>query len=132
MREMLEALDPAADELRAEQLSRWESGDRVRLEALLAARPGLSDNTEAMLDLIYGEVLLREEHGDRPEREEYLRRFPQLAEALRRQFDVHEALNALEPAPGSGDTEVDSSHASRSAPLAIPGQLGQYEILEEI
>ncbi len=139
MHELLDALDPAADELRAEQLSRWESGERVPLEELLAVHPGLSDNTEALLDLVYGEVLLREEHGDRPELEEYLRRFPQLTEALRRQFDVHEALVSLETSQTSGqrqkssdETDLDSPLLTYRSPLTAPRQIGQYEVVQEV
>ena len=39
MPDLLEALDPAADRLRAAQLARWESGDRVLLETLLPGEP---------------------------------------------------------------------------------------------
>src|SRR5947199_301696 len=49
MREMLEGLDPTADEVRAEQLSRWESGDRVRLEALLTARPAWEEGAPGQI-----------------------------------------------------------------------------------
>jgi serine/threonine protein kinase/tetratricopeptide (TPR) repeat protein len=46
------------------------------------------------LDLIYSEVVLREEDGQSPGLEEYLRRFPQYAGELRAQFEVHRALQS--------------------------------------
>ena len=54
-------------------------------------RPNQVDPTE-LLDLVYNEVLLREEDGESPQLGEYLARFPGHAEALRAQFEVHEAL----------------------------------------
>src|SRR5262249_14392207 len=43
-------------------------------------------------DLIWAEVLLREDLGERPALPEYQQRFPELAEPLYRQFDLHAAL----------------------------------------
>src|SRR5262249_20426679 len=45
-----------------------------------------------LLDLVYAEVVLRQKHGERPQLEEYLARFPDHAEALRRQFLLDDAL----------------------------------------
>jgi serine/threonine protein kinase len=138
MREMIETTNPAALALREEQLRRWEDGDPVRLEALLATRCDLSGDTEAILDLIYGEVLLREEHGECPGEQEYLRRFPDLAEALRRLFGVHEALASLNTDASQVDastaTQTDPGHNGRRAAgaLTILGHTGPYEILQEI
>jgi serine/threonine protein kinase len=138
MREM-SLPDPKVDELRAEQLARWEKGDRVRLEVLLPTRAGLSDDTEAVLDLIYGEILLREEHGDLPQRDEYLRRFPHLADPLRRLFGVHEGLRSLETDDpnnkDAGVTTITDAGASDECAFrgqGMPRQIGPYEILEEI
>jgi hypothetical protein len=91
--------------IRADQRRRWPGGRRVPLEAYLAnvAAP-LGD--EAVLELIYAEVVLRTELGERPELEEYEQRFPQHAEALRRHFAVHRALFSSSASPGS---EGDSS-----------------------
>jgi hypothetical protein len=132
------ACQPAVAELRAEQLRRWEQGDRVRLETLLAGS-GLSDSPEAILDLLYAEILLREEHDESPGLEEYLRRFPHLAEPLRRLFHVHEALAALETpnlAPAGADTPtLDARDATDRPGVGVNGireQTGSYEILEEI
>ena len=57
--------------------------------------PTLDD--DALLDLIYNEVDLRQEDGESPEMDEYLRRFPQYAEDLRAEFDVHRALQDGQP-----------------------------------
>src|SRR5262245_40906294 len=52
--------------LRVDQRQRWQRGDRVSVEEYLESRPGLRDDGEAVLDLIYNEVVLREEAGERP------------------------------------------------------------------
>ncbi len=72
----------------------WRDGERLSVEAFLEKipRPDLDD--DMLLDLIYNEVLLREEHGDSPDLDDYLRRFPQFAGELRSQFDVHRALES--------------------------------------
>jgi tetratricopeptide (TPR) repeat protein len=103
---------PVLDAL-AEQRRRWQDGDRVRVEDLLLQHAALRDDPETLLDLIYGEFVLREQAGAAPAPEEYLDRFPEHAQALHRQFKLHEAVSAsadTEPAPGR----------------AVPG----YEILE--
>ena len=78
--------------LRADQRQSWLRGQRVRVEDYLLWVPGLGDDAEAVLDLVYAEFLLREELGERPDADEYVRRFPQYGDALRRQFRLHAAL----------------------------------------
>src|SRR4051812_27130469 len=78
--------------LRADQARRWQGGERVRAEDYLRQYPALAADARAALDLIYGELLLREQHGEAPETDEYLRRFPQYEAALRRQLLLHRAL----------------------------------------
>src|SRR5262245_1213029 len=78
--------------LLAYQRRAWRQGDRVPVETYLAQHPGLAANAEAVLDLIYQEVLLREQAGDSPRLEEYLRRFPHLGPQLELQFEVEGAF----------------------------------------
>jgi serine/threonine protein kinase/tetratricopeptide (TPR) repeat protein len=79
----------AVEVLQRDQLQRWSKGERVPAEAYLQllaqARPGgLSESdSEHVLDLVYGEFLLRQQSGDMPALEEYQWRFPQFAEPLR-------------------------------------------------
>jgi tetratricopeptide (TPR) repeat protein len=97
----------------AEQRRRWQVGDRVRVEDLLRQHPALRDDPEGVLDLIYGEFVLCEQAGGRPTPQEYLERFPEHAETLRRQFQLHDAVAA-----SAGPPPADAR--------AVPG----YEILE--
>src|SRR5262249_6742969 len=47
---------------------------------------------EVLLDLLCNEILLRRQHGETPAPDEYLARFPDLAEPLRQHFRLHETL----------------------------------------
>jgi serine/threonine protein kinase len=86
--------EPPSARLLSEQRQRWGRGDSVPVEELLRHYPSLRDEPEAVLDLIYQEVVLREGRGESPDREEYLLRFPQLAAAIADQFEVHQAIEA--------------------------------------
>ena len=95
---------------------RWRDGERLPVEAFLQefSPPTLDD--DELLDLIYNEVVLREEDGESPELDEYLRRFPRYAEELRAQFDVHRALQSGRPftldlSTASFDLETPDTHA---------------------
>src|SRR5688500_4623531 len=79
------------------QSQAWQRGDRVGVEALLARHPHLAGDDNAVLDLIYNEVLLREQAGDSPALDDYLPRFPRLAAELRLQFEVDQALTMDDP-----------------------------------
>ncbi|MGF1578528.1 MAG: protein kinase [Gemmataceae bacterium] len=50
-------------------------------------------NQDAVLDLIYQEITLRESHGEKPKFEEYSVRFPDLSEQLEILFEVEAALD---------------------------------------
>src|SRR5262245_10086549 len=88
-------LEPAelAAVLRIDQRQRWEAGDHVTAEPYLERYPALNDDPEAALDLIYGEYLLRESYGERPDVEAFLNRFPRHRDALKPQVELHLALD---------------------------------------
>ena len=94
------------DALLHEQRRRWEAGAPIQVEALLECHADLRDRKETLLDLINHEIVLRGEFEAPPNREEYLRRFPELAAELVMLFEVHEAIEA-----GSKDTN------SRPSPI---------------
>jgi hypothetical protein len=87
--------------LRADQFARWGRGERLRVEEYLTRHPALAADAEVVLDLLYGELLLREHTGEAPHLDGDLERFSQLAEQLRRQFAVHQAL-ACDTRSGEG------------------------------
>lgn len=94
------------DHLCADQRARWRRGDAARVEDYLRAEPALGANPQGLLDLVYNEVVLREEHGEAPQLDEYLLRFPAFGHDLRLLFEVHGALvPAGGPEPASTPTE---------------------------
>jgi hypothetical protein len=61
------------------------------VERLIAKHPILAANSEAVLDLIYHEVVLREERGEEVRLGDYQRRFASLSRELTDLFAVHAA-----------------------------------------
>jgi serine/threonine-protein kinase len=118
-------------QLRAEQRQRWRQGERPLVEELLQPHATLQTDQEAVLELIYNEVVLREERGEGPTLGEYRQRFPALEEPLRLQFEVHAAMQADMAAdrPLEQRTVVDgAAHAPPPDPPSVPG----YEVLREL
>jgi hypothetical protein len=76
----------------ADQRERWQRGQPAPLEAYSELLAGLGGEEELLLDLLYNEILLREERGDLPGLEEYLQRFPRYEQQIRSLFVVHRAL----------------------------------------
>jgi serine/threonine protein kinase len=82
---------------------RWERGERTRVEDYLKDRQLDAWSPDNLLDLIYLEVILREEIGEAPTLEEYMGRFPHLAKELEMLFEVHQATA---PSPDGGADAV--------------------------
>jgi serine/threonine protein kinase/WD40 repeat protein len=127
-------LPDLVDVLRDEQRRHWQDGDRPLVESYFASHPRLLADPSSALQMVYNEVLLREEQGESPALDEYQRRFPQLAGQLTPLFEVHRALEsdqllvALADKPAAGATLPTSAVG---APRAKPTVVG-YEILEEL
>jgi serine/threonine protein kinase/Flp pilus assembly protein TadD len=75
-----------------DQVRRWRQGERVPVEDYLDRHAWLADDPEDLLDLVFNEALLREEQGEDPQADEYIRRFPQFHSLIQDQFDVFKAL----------------------------------------
>src|SRR5262249_32733321 len=83
--------------------------------------------------LIYHEILLREQAGESPQLEEYLRRFPELAPELRLQFDLEEAIRSESSSQADEHPTVVVGHPARRAPAVSPAPvIPGYEILGEL
>jgi hypothetical protein len=89
--------------LRVDQRERWRAGERVQAESYLDRYLEVRDDPEAALDLIHGEFLFRKRAGEKPDPADYVRRFPDRAEALQAQLSLHLVLAAtnLEAEPSS-------------------------------
>jgi WD40 repeat protein len=105
----------SASRLLDDQRARWERGERKAVEAYLEEHPELRDDPEAVVDLIYQEVLLRQERGEAARLDDYRRRFPHCEAQLRRQFELHELLG------GENQGTVGSAPAAEPPLPSIPG-----------
>jgi serine/threonine-protein kinase len=118
-------LDALLAVLRVDQRRRWLSGQRVDLASYLRDFPELDGDSETFFELVYNELLIREELGERPDPREYAISFPDLAERLRIQLEVHRALSA-DALSGVGSSSPGG--APSPGDPSIPG----YELLGEI
>jgi WD40 repeat protein len=88
------ALQRLASRLLDEQRARWERGDEAPAEEFLRQHPELQADPEALVDLIYQEVLLQQERGRAQRLSDCVRRFPQCEALLTAQFALHEVLQS--------------------------------------
>src|SRR5262245_12720835 len=101
----------------------WRQGERPLVETYLAQHPELGADKEAILDLIYREVLLRKQRGESLTLAEYLARFPQLHTELMIQFQVDAACAQGEPLPGLAAL----AEAGSKAPAETANYIGQSQ-----
>jgi hypothetical protein len=112
--------------LGAEQHQHWQEGKRTPVEAYLQKYPILSTDEEGACDLVYGEFLLRQELGEAPSLQEYLERFPRLADALKQLHEYAQFNSVLHWLP------LDSSADVGERPSPTPPNLPDYELLKWI
>jgi serine/threonine protein kinase/WD40 repeat protein/Flp pilus assembly protein TadD len=132
-----QTLPQLVEEIRGEQRRCWQAGERIRAETFLERYPALQADRDGALEVVYGEVMLREELGEDPQLDEYVQRFPQLAAQLGPLFEVHRALE-------SGQLLDDNPPLSQipdtlpAAPRRVAGKgtifptIPGYEILGEL
>lgn len=99
------------DRLIDKQQARWSARAPISVEELLATELADRDQTavlasDQLVDLIYSEILLREEAGQQPTSGEYVTRFPHLSNAIERQFQLHRALNQTLTPQAEIETDV--------------------------
>src|SRR6266849_2123444 len=109
------------EEIRGEQRRCWLAGERVRAETFFQRYPTLQSDPDCALEVVYGEVMLREEHGE--------------AAHLGPLFEVHQALDSGQllddnhPISGIADTlPAARGRAAGNGSPVIPG----FEILGEL
>jgi WD40 repeat protein/Tfp pilus assembly protein PilF len=78
--------------LRVDQWEQCRRGQWVAAESYLEAFPAVSEEPEHAIDLVFAEYMLREQLGELPTLEEYARRFPQYADQLKLQVELHQAM----------------------------------------
>jgi serine/threonine-protein kinase len=124
-------------DIQAEQRALWQAGNRVPIEALIARHPEIQSEAASIIDLIYSEVLLREDLGETISWEEYIQRFPLDAEGLRRQQSIHRLMQGLSssmvqstlPEPTTNRANQDTIEIELPAAATFPKVKG-YEIQE--
>src|SRR5262245_58569089 len=89
-----ESLQRLASRLLDEQRARWEGGEPAPVEDYLRQYPELHADPEAVVDLIYQEVLLQKETGRVVRLGDFIRRFPDHEAELRDQFELDEVLES--------------------------------------
>ena len=103
--------------LRVDQRERWLSGQPCWVESYLRRFPPVRTDSENTFDLIYSELLLRLELGQDPDLSEYEIRFPEYANRMRLQLELHRALDGetsddlVEPA---SPAETESLHVDKN------------------
>src|SRR5262245_42291609 len=100
-----------------DQRERWRAGERTPVEDYFRCFPELRADRELAVDLVYGELLLHEEHDGTSAEAELARRFPDLADAVRTQVELHRALAPTEPT-----REAES----------LPRVFGRYEVQRQL
>jgi predicted Ser/Thr protein kinase len=78
--------------LQDDQRRRWQQGERVLVQAYLEETPSLRNQPELVFELVCGEVLLREEQGEKPRPVDYLDLVPSHQAQLRRFFAARDLL----------------------------------------
>ncbi|HEV3204187.1 MAG TPA: protein kinase, partial [Gemmataceae bacterium] len=122
------------DMLCSEQRRNWHQGERRLAESYLEKHPNLQTDADCVLELVYNEILLREEQKETPVLEEYVRRFPRFGPRIKSLFEVHRVLEsgALTPSrftiPGEVETPRHSGDESNEKPPLFSG----YEIQGEL
>jgi WD40 repeat protein/serine/threonine protein kinase len=130
MSEQLSGLTQLLDGLYLDQRERWRNGDRVLAEDYLERHPPFRADPERAVDVIYNEILVREELGETPQVEEYLGRFPDLAPQLQRQFRAHQGMKNLgRPSYPGVQTVLDRAAVGGGRP---PPVVTDYDVLEEL
>src|SRR5688572_31500511 len=115
---------------------RLRGGEAVHAEEFLVAMPELEAETEAALELIYTEFVVREELGQCPLPDEWFARFPQWRQDREQLFEDHQYVDqaakdsdstACETLVSQGDSAPDGL-----SPIPNGRRLGGYELIEEI
>ncbi|HEX3316180.1 MAG TPA: serine/threonine-protein kinase, partial [Gemmataceae bacterium] len=117
----------------------WSRGERISVEDFVRRHEAVaSADEEVLLDVVFAEYVAREELGEKPTVEEYVRRFPKLGERLTRLFSLDEALRdlpALEPGAETENPHAANTMIAPRRPTEIDEEttrIGKYLVLGEL
>jgi eukaryotic-like serine/threonine-protein kinase len=107
--------------LQQDQRNRWSRGCGIPVEEYVKQFANRIDES-AQLDLIYNEFLLREDAGDEPLLPEYATRFPDMADSVTRQLELHAAMTQM---PEGSTADVAAAiYSTEPAASSVPGLEG--------
>jgi serine/threonine protein kinase/Tfp pilus assembly protein PilF len=117
--------------LRADMTLRWDAGERVDARYYLDRHGDLGEDT--VVALVYEEFCLREEDQEHPEPGEYLGRYPQVASALGRVFDIHELVGSGTAPPALSFSSSSGGIVSNDRSFPEAGQtIADFVLVEEL
>ncbi len=140
-RQLLESgdLDAAAtiEILQADQVKRWLRGERIPAETYLylwAELPASnsSPNSDLFCDLIYAELLLRQELGENPPFSEYLCRFPQFSAQLGLVGELEHYVASGLTSEAQVSTLSDRGKSAQAATSTLWPSVAGYQIVGEL
>jgi eukaryotic-like serine/threonine-protein kinase len=114
--------------LRADMSLRWESFDKVGAEWYVERYPDLGEDT--IVALIYEEFCLREEDQQGPSAEEFVARFPLVAEPLSRVLEIHKLVGSASASVSVADTGLGVS--VKGVYPEVGETIGGFVLVEEL
>lgn len=119
---------------------RLRGGDECRAEDFFASHPEIVANTDAALEVIYTEFVVRRELQQAVALADWFDRFPEWRQDLRQLLEVHEQVcedERRKATHASGRSTLDFSARRSAAPIGEPGAdegrlVGNYQLVEEI
>ena len=99
------------DRVIAEMHRRWQSDDQVLADSYVRLHPDLESDHGLLSRVVLAEFQLRHEFGDHPDPDEYIRRFPQLADRL---------PNLLQSEPFAAATSRPDHCSDSTQPVGSP------------
>jgi WD40 repeat protein/serine/threonine protein kinase len=111
------------------QRSRWQAGTRIPAEAYYDLLSHVPNGNDCIFEIVYGEYLLRTELGEQPVLQEYVERFPQWQDRLRRQIELHRVLST---SSSSNAATIGVQAVQETAAEAVPTLPPGYEIICEL
>src|SRR5262245_45035791 len=114
----------------AELERRLAAGESYSAEAAFASNPGLGEDSNAAIEIVYTEFVARERLGQRPSSAEYFARFPQWRDSLEQLFQIHRAAGGVSIASPNATPSPD--HVPPLAAADSVRRVGSYEILSEL
>jgi predicted Ser/Thr protein kinase len=113
-----------------DQQQRWTNEERRPLEDYLHRFPGLRNDPQQLLDLVYYEYILQESLAPPPSFDAFAARFPSLAPALKEQIDFHLALEQ------GGENQFPENWIAEpretGMPEELPNRIGRYQLLSRL